>query len=108
MAQRYACIALFSPYPGSREPRSILAESLEGVDRKLLYPAVRSVLENEDAAARGSLHRIYGKLTDEDLAELLPAIVRAVEKMAPSDEMFADGIRLAGLDLLSACTSARA
>ena len=25
----------------------------------------------------------------------------AIEKMAPSDEMFADGIRLAGLDLLS-------
>ena len=32
---------------------------------------------------------------------LLPAIVKAVAQLAPSDEMFGDGIRLAGLDLLS-------
>jgi hypothetical protein len=32
---------------------------------------------------------------------LLPAVVKAVEQLAPSDEMFGDGIRLAGLDLLS-------
>ena len=32
---------------------------------------------------------------------LLPAIIKATEKPAPSDEMFADVIRLAGLDLLS-------
>ncbi len=101
MAQRAASAALFSPYPGTRKPRSILAESLEGVDRQLLYPAIRSVLENDDAAARGSLQRTYGTLTDDDLAELLPAIAKAVERMAPSNEMFADGIRLAGLDLLS-------
>jgi len=35
------------------------------------------------------------------VAEVLPSIVKAVEQMAPSNEMFADGIRLAGLDLLS-------
>ena len=101
MAQRAACMALFSPYPGKREPRSILADSLEGVDRELLYPAVQSVLQNDDPVARGSLSRIYGKLTDEDLVALLPAIVQAVEKLAPSNEMFGDGIRLAGLDLVS-------
>jgi HEAT repeat protein len=101
MAQRGACMALFSPYPGSRGPKSILAESLEGVDTKLLYPAILSALQNEDSVARGSLGRIYGKLTDRDLAVLMPAIVKATEKLAPSNEMFADGIRLAGLDLLS-------
>ncbi len=101
MAQRAACMALFSPYPGAREPRSILAESLDGVDRKLLYPAIQSVLENDDSAARGSLSRLYGKLTDEDVVALLPAIVKAITKLAPSNEMFGDGIRLAGLDLLS-------
>jgi hypothetical protein len=101
MAQRAACGALFSPYPGRHEPKSILAESLDGVDRALLYPAVVSVLQNEDSVARGSLARIYGKLTDEDLVVLLPAVVKAVEKLAPSDEMFGDGIRLAGLALLS-------
>ena len=102
MAQRAACIALFSPYPGSRTPRtSILSESLEGVDSQLLYPAVQSVLQNDDGAARGSLARIYGKLSDRDLVALLPAIIKAIRDLAPSNEMFGDGIRLAGLDLVS-------
>jgi hypothetical protein len=102
MVQRAACIALFSPYPGSRTPRSsILTESLEGIDCQLLYPAVQSVLQNDDGAARGSLQRIYGKLTDRDLVALLPAIIEAIRDLAPSNEMFGDGIRLAGLDLVS-------
>jgi HEAT repeat protein len=101
MAQRAACMALFAPYPGSRGYQSILAESLEGVDRQQLYPAIRSVLDNEDGAARGSLSRIYGKLTDRDLIELMPAILKAIDRLAPSNEMFGDGIRLAGLDLVS-------
>jgi hypothetical protein len=101
MAQRYAAIALFSPPPGSRVPKSILSDSLDGVDRTLFYPAIQSLLENEDSVARGSISRLYGKLTDEDVVSLLPAIVKAIEKLAPSDEMFGDGIRLAGLDLLS-------
>jgi hypothetical protein len=101
MTQRAACIALFAQYPGARGPKSILAESLEGVDRQLLYPAVRSVLENDDGAARGSLQRIYGELTDSDLVELLPAVIKAIDRLAPSNEMFGDGIRLAGLDLVS-------
>jgi len=101
MVQRAAAEALFSPFPGRREPKSILAESLDGVDRKLLYPAIQSMLANEDSVTRGSLGRIYGKLTDEDVVAVLPSIIKAVDKLAPSDEMFGDGIRLAGLDLLS-------
>lgn len=99
--QRAVGIALFSPMPGKREPQSILAESLDGVDRELLYPAVRTVLENEDGATRGLLRGVYGKLTDRDVVALLPAIVKAIQEPSPSDEMFSDGIRLAGLDLLS-------
>jgi len=101
MVQRAAAIALFSPYPGKNEPKSILAASLEGVDRTLLYPAVRSLLENDDSVVRGSVRRIYGELTDRDLVELLPAVVKSTDRLAPSNEMFGDGIRLAGLDLLS-------
>ena len=59
------------------------------------------MLQNDDGLARYGLAPCLNQLTDADLAELLPAIVAAIEKMAPSDEMFADGIRLAGLDLLS-------
>lgn len=95
MAQRAAAEALFSRRGG------IMSGSLDGVDRELLYPAIKSVLQNQDGRARGELAPIYGKLTDRDIAMLLPDVVQAVQKMAPSGEMFADGIRLAGLDLLS-------
>ncbi len=99
--QRSAAVALFSNYPGTRGPKSILAESLEGVDRELFYPAVQSLLENEDSVARGSVQKVFKELTDRDLVTLLPAIAGATERIAPSNEMFGDGIRLAGLDLLS-------
>lgn len=95
MAQRAATEALFSKTGG------IMTGSLEGVDRKLLYPAIKSVLQNQDGRTRGDLSPIYGKLTDQDIAMLLPDVILSVQKMAPSGEMFADGIRLAGLDLLS-------
>jgi hypothetical protein len=101
MAKRAAAIALFAPYPGERGPRSILAESLDGVDRALLLPAVEKLLQNQDSVARASVGKVLDDLTQQDLAVLLPAIVRAVEHLAPSNEMFGDGIRLAGLDLLS-------
>ena len=101
MTQRADAGALFEPYPGSDEPQGILADSLAGVDRQLLYPAMESVLENDDGATRLTLEHIYDKLTERDLAVLLPAIVKAIEKLAPSDEMFGDVIRMAGLDLLS-------
>jgi hypothetical protein len=101
MTHRAVANALFEPYPGSDGPQGILAESLSGVDRHLLYPAIQSVLENDDGAARLTLERVYEKLTDRDLAVMLPAIVKATEKLAPSDEMFGDVIRLAGLNLLA-------
>ena len=41
------------------------------------------------------------RLTDRDLAALLPQIIKAIEKLAPTDEMWGDDIRLGGLDLLS-------
>jgi HEAT repeat protein len=101
MTARAASIALFSPYPGHREPKSILAESLEGVDRAALYPAVKSLLQNDDSVVRGSVRKTFDHLTDSDLVALLPDITRAIQPLAPSNEMFADSIRLAGLDLLS-------
>jgi hypothetical protein len=96
----FLATALFTPGPGTRTP-TILDNSLEGVDRKLLYPAMRAMLRNDDSIVRGSLARYFNKMTDRDLAVMLPEIVKAIEEMAPSDEMFADGVRMAGLDLLS-------
>ena len=100
MTQRAVAAVLFDPNPDLNQP-GILHYSLEGVDRQLLYPAMKSLLQNDDALARYGLVPYVKILTDRDLAALLPAIVQATENLAPSDEMFGDGIRLAGLDLLS-------
>lgn len=96
-----ASLALFRAYPGVRAPRSILEDSLEGIDRALLYPALQTLLRHQDSIARGTAARSFQNLDDRDVVALLPDIVRAIEEMAPSNEMFADGARLAGLDLLS-------
>ena len=100
-AARYASFSLFSPFPGARGPRSILAQSLDGVDRAKLIPAVQSLLAHEDSVPRSAAGRTFRNLSDEDLVALLPDIVKAIERIAPSNEMFGDVIRLAGLDLLS-------
>jgi HEAT repeat protein len=84
-AHRAAAVALFNPFPGSRT----------------LRPALQTILRNEDSVARGSVVPILKKLNERELALLLPEIIKATEKLAPSNEMFADGIRLAGLDLLA-------
>ncbi len=93
--------SLFTPGPGKREPKSILSGSLEGVDRSLLHAAVRTLLKNEDGRIRGLVAPAYRLLSPQDLAALLPDIVEAIRQPAPSGEMFAYGIRFAGLDLLS-------
>jgi hypothetical protein len=95
-----ASLALFSGYPGVGGP-TLLSGSIEGVDRKLLYPAVRSLLDNDDSVARFGPGVIFDKLGERDLVELLPAIVKAANEMPPTNEMFADGIFLAAADLLS-------
>jgi len=95
MEQRYLCFALFAGRQG------LLRKSLEGVDRELLTKAVRAGLRNEDGRARGALGSVYDNLSFEEIKPLLPAIHRAVVEPAPSGIMFADGIRLSGLDLLA-------
>jgi len=58
-------------------------------------------LQHQDSIARGSVSQIYQRLTDADLVELLPDILRCTAKIAPGNEMYADSPLLAGLDLLS-------
>ncbi|HOP77888.1 MAG TPA: DUF6288 domain-containing protein [Thermogutta sp.] len=95
MEQRYLCFALFDRRTG------LLGRSLEGVDRQALYAAVREGLRNEDGRARGAIASVYQNLSYEEVKPLLPEIYRAVVELAPSDEMFGDGIRLAGLKVLA-------
>ena len=92
--QRYLSFALF-------DNEGLLGRSLEGVDRPALYKAVRAGLKNQDGRARGSIGSVYRHLSLEEIKPLLPAIHEAIVQPAPSGEMFADGIRVEGLRLLS-------
>ena len=100
IAHRNVAVALFNYAPGNSYPRPILSGSLDGVGRNLLLPAVRSLLQNEDGMVRSCVSAVFKKLTPADLAVLLPDIMPAIERQAPSDEMFSDGVRVAGLELL--------
>ncbi len=95
MQQRYLSFALFNRRGG------MLGRSLAGVDREALYAAVRAGLANEDGRARGSFESVYRNLSYEEIEPLLPAIYRAVREPAPSGIMFADGIRMSGLEILA-------
>ncbi len=92
MEQRFFIFAVFG---------HMLKNSLDGVDRDALAKAVISALQNEDGRARGYVANIYRNLSVEEIQPLLPHIHQAVVNPAPSGIMFADGIRLGGLELLA-------
>lgn len=93
MEQRYLCSYVFG--------KMLRRSSLKDVNQDLLQKAVIACLTNEDGRARGTIAGIYGKLSYEQIKPLLPAIHKAVAIPAPSGIMFADGIRVAGLELLA-------
>lgn len=100
MVQRAVTSALFvkdRTYAGG-----LLVNSLEQADRDRLLSAVKSILQNQDGRTRGRLASLYKHVQDDPYLGLyLPLIIRATREPAPSGVMFSDGIRLAGLDLLS-------
>lgn len=97
MQQRYLSFALFD-----RDDGGMLSQSLLEVDTAPLYKAVRAGLKNQDGRARGSIGSVYRNLSTDKIKPLLPAILQAVNEPAPSGEMFADNIRVEGLQLLAA------
>jgi hypothetical protein len=92
MEQRYLCSAVFG---------QMLKNSIEGADPDQLQRAVVAGLQNQDGRARGEVSLIYQNLPYEQLKPLLPAIHRAVVEPAPSGIMFADTVRVRGLELLA-------
>ena len=95
MQQRYLAGALFSKRTG------LLRHSLKDVNPDQLYAAVRASLKNEDGWARGQVGSIYKRLSFEELKPLLPAIYQAIVEPAPTGNMFADEVRLAGMEVLA-------
>ena len=62
---------------------------------------MKSLLQNDDSVVRASIIPVLSRLSDRELALLLPDIIRAIENLAPTNEMWGDDIRQAGLDILS-------
>ncbi|MEI8372848.1 MAG: DUF6288 domain-containing protein [Planctomycetota bacterium] len=97
---RGLAFSLFYP-GGALGGKGLLADSIQGVDRALLYPAIRRVVRTDDGRARGCMRSTYQLLTLEDIRELAPDILFSIEQKAPSGEMFAGGVRLAGVKMLA-------
>jgi len=95
MQQRYLSFALFDRREG------LLKKSIDGVDREALARAVRAGLHNQDGHARSQIGNIYSRLSAEEIEPLLPAIHEAIVRPAPSNQMFADGVRLSGLEVFA-------
>ena len=81
-------------------PKGILYNTLTGVDRNLLYPAIRAVAANPVGQARSCLASTYPLLTKADTLAVAGAVVDSVLEYAPSDRMFASGVREKGFDLM--------
>lgn len=94
MEQRFIASAIFSKMLTN-------TKSLEGVDRDQLRTAIARGLQNQDGRARGEISEIYRRLSYEEIQPLLPAVLEAFYKPAPSGEMFADEVRLNGLKVLT-------
>ncbi len=94
MEQRFISSAIFSKMLTS-------TKSLDGVDRDQLRNAISLGLQNQDGRARSQISEIYRRLSYDELQPLLPAVLEAIVKPAPSGEMFADGVRVNGLKVLA-------
>ena len=92
MEQRYLCFAVFG---------QMLRNDPGMADPGLLQAAVAAGLTNEDGRARSEVSSVYQTLSFERLKPLLPAILAAVAEPSPSGEMFADTVRVRGLQLLA-------
>lgn len=80
----------------------LLRSSINGVDRKLLYPAIRAVAGNADAGARCNLvDTIANNLSTDDVQALAPVILAAIRNQAPANTMAVNEIRMACAKVLT-------
>ena len=80
----------------------LLRGPIEGVDRTLLYPAIRAVSRNADGWATAQLQNIVeNQLTLEDVQALGPEILAAARERAPADTMFGNELRMASVNVLA-------
>lgn len=81
-------------------PKGIIWNDLTGVDRNLLYPAIRAIAATPVGQARSTLKETYRNLTYADTVAVADAIVASVQVRAPADKMFSSGVRQGGIEAL--------
>jgi hypothetical protein len=87
LVRRFASRALFGR-------GGLLHESIEGVDRDLLFAASRRLLVCKGGYTRSLVgSAVIKKLTVEELQGLWPDLIPAMMEVAPTEIMFASGIR---------------
>lgn len=98
-----ATIAMVLFSKGGHGVRGVFHDNvgLETADRRLLMPAIRSILTNPNGGGRSMAGQIYPQLTEEDLEQLWGDIYTATRSFAPSGVMFGVNIQDAGLKILS-------
>jgi hypothetical protein len=94
MEQRFLSAAIFG------RGRQLL-KALPQADPVALRKAVEAGLKNQDGWARGQISNVYETLSLDQIKPLFPAIQRAIIEPAPSGEMFAEEVRVAGLRILA-------
>jgi hypothetical protein len=91
--------ALF--HPGGEGSRGclnyLLTPSLDGINRDLLYPAIRSMCNNPRGQIRSMVTSIYPSLNRDDVEHLADTVVDSTVFEAPADRMFAGGVRTNGM-----------
>jgi hypothetical protein len=99
MHQRYISYLLWGDgYNGS--PRGLLQHDMDGVDQKLLVPAIKKIIRNEDGQTRCYVSRGIRKMSFEQLGPLWPDLIWALKNPSPSGIMFNADIRETSMDLL--------
>lgn len=103
MEAKYLSLALFrADFVDQVPPRpGLLAQSMQGVDRALVYPAIRRMLSADDGLSTMTVRSIFRTLTVEELSPLLPDILHAAATTPPSGEMFAHEIRVDAMRFLA-------
>lgn len=100
MNQRYVAFVLWGDgYNGS--PRGLLRRDMKAVDQKLLIPAIRRLIRNQDGLVRNFVANGMNKMSFEQLAPLWDDIAWGVENASPSGIMFNAEIRETGMKLLA-------
>ncbi|MHC4248485.1 MAG: DUF6288 domain-containing protein [Planctomycetota bacterium] len=80
----------------------LLANSIDGVGRELLYPAVRRLLRCKGGHERSmTADAVLKKLTLTELQPLWPSMIRAMKECAPTGVMFASEVRMSVAELLA-------